>query len=364
MTLFKKCLFAGMFLHLSSAAYAASPTTKGAGPKAEGAVAVLSDAERYARRCQGQAPQRTGSLQGTMLWGTRRDWNTEKRHAEHSNVLASVALDSVRPAGSEVKSLRLEGGQLVASPKGKGVVGVVLEGSSSDGKPVEVAICGAEPSTEDPGVLWYRIEAWNAVAQEWENPCVAVDRVPDPRALAVSGVWDASGARKDPAGRFTFACENGAISKCIRWGYKPWASHNGKPLTELHQACTRMARADYCGDGSSHTHENTTIDMYDQLGLNTPTTEASALWEPARGSFEAAWGPEGAVCLAHTRDGSALETVLQKCPNRFRIGAGVDLGQGDRCLAQRVDGNPKAALLRNRSYGVRPGAPLPAVKKP
>ena len=28
-----------------------------------------------------------------------------------------------------------------------------------------------------------------------------------------------------------------------------------------------MVRADYCGDGRSHTREDTTIDMYDGLGV-------------------------------------------------------------------------------------------------
>jgi hypothetical protein len=365
MTMLKKFLLAGLYLQISAMAYASTPTaSKPTGSKpVNTVVAPLSDAERYARRCQGQAPQRTGHMQGTMLWGTRRDWDTEKPTAEPTSVLVSMDLDPLRPAGTEVKSLRLEGGHLSASPAGE-VAGLVLQGRASDGKPVEVAICGAEPSTEDPDLVWYRIEAWNAVAQEWENPCVALDRVPDPRALAVRGVWDASGARQDPQGRFTFACENGAIAKCIGWGYKPWASHNGQPLTELHQACTRMARADYCGDGRSHTHQGTSFDYYDGVGLNLRATEPSVFWDPARGSFEAAWGADGAVCLSHTRDGRSVASVVQGCPSRFRTGPVVDLGDGDRCSVQRTDVSPKSALLRNRSYGVPPGVAPPAAAMP
>jgi ADYC domain len=198
------------------------------------------------------------------------------------------------------------------------------------------------------------------VAQEWENPCVAVDRVPDPRALAVAGVWNDSGARKDVPGRFTFACENGAITKCALWGYKPWASRGGQSLTELHQACTRMARADYCGNGNSHTYQDNPIDMYDQLGLLARTKEASAAWDPAKASFEAAWGPDGATCLSRTRDGRALETVLKECPTRFQKGAVAELGEGDRCAVQQAGASPKAALLRNHSYGTRPAVTTPA----
>lgn len=346
-----KSLLAWMCLLLPLLAQAAAPSS----PKR------MPDAERYARRCLAQAPLRTVKPQGTLLWGTKRDWDVEKKSDERASVLVSVDLAPLRQADAGVKALRLEGGRLVASPGAReagaaqGVVGTVLQGTASNGKPVEVAICGAEPAPEDPGTVWYRIEAWNPVARQWENPCVALGRMPDPRALAVRGVWDASGARQDTPGKLTFACENGAISKCIQWGYKPWASRGGQSLAGLHQACTRMARADYCGDGRGHTHEDTAIDMYDGLGVLTKTTEASADWDPARASFEAAWAPDGATCLAHTRDGRPLATIVQECPQRLRVDAPVELGQGERCTVRRTDVSPGSALLRNLSYGAPRG---------
>ncbi len=349
MTAMKQYLLAWMCLQLPALAHAERP-------RPASAAAPVPEAGRYERRCQTQAPHRMVKPQGTMLWGTRRDWDTEKVAGESSSVLVSVGLKPLRQADAQVQALRLEGGRLVAE---QGIIGSVLQGTASNGKPVEVAICGAEPSPEDPGMVWYRIEAWNAVAQEWENPCVALGHVTDPRALAVGGVWDASGAHHDVPGRFTFACENGAITKCIRWGYKPWArSLNGQSLADLHQACTRMARADYCGNGRSHTHQDTAIDMYDRLGVLARTTESSAEWDTARASFEAAWAPDGATCLARTRDGRALATILQECPNRFRTGATLELGEGDRCTVQRADVNPGTALLRNQSYGAPKGAVL------
>jgi hypothetical protein len=337
----KKTLLACLFSLSATLAHAAPPAT----PKSD----------RYAKRCLSGAPQRSAKPQGTMLWGTKRSWDTEKVAEERSSVLVSASLAPlVRPA-AEVTALKLEGGRLVTLPSARSVVGTVLQGTASNGKPVEVAICGAEPSAEDPGMVWYRIEAWNDVAQEWENPCVALDRVPDPRALAVSGTWGVSGAHQSDSGKLTFACENGAITKCINWGYKPWASRGGQSLASLHQACTRMARADYCGNGRSHTHEDTTIDMYDRLGVLARTAEASADWDPKRASFEAAWAPDGATCLARTRDGRAMETILEECPNRFRSGSALELGEGDRCTVNRGDVNPKTALLRNMSYGAPKG---------
>ena len=116
----------------------------------------------------------------------------------------------------------------------------------------------------------------------------------------VAGSWSSTGDHISDSQAVTFACPDGVIAKCVRWGYAPW-----KVGAELHQACTRMARADYCGDGKSWTREGTLINLYD--------TENIQLSEPTAGlSFEAAWGPDGAICVDQPRylvthdDGSLL----------------------------------------------------------
>jgi hypothetical protein len=365
MSALKKSLLAWVCLQFTSAAFAADAgAPKPTRTEASRAAAVVPPAERYARRCVTQAPDRADKPQGTLLWGTKRRWDSRAASDDQSSVLVSVGLEKLVQGDAEVKGLRLEGGRLVASSAAAAsVVGSVLQGTASDGKPVEVAICGAEPASDDPSMVWYRVEAWNPVAQEWENPCAGTGRVPNPRALAVGGVWDASGAHRQDPGKLTFACENGAITKCVTWGYKPWASRNGQSLAELHQACTRMARADYCGNGRSHTRDNTTIDIYDSAGVMTPATEASADWDPARGSFEAAWAPDGATCMARARDGRTLDSILKECPGRFDGGSGLELGDGDRCAVQRAGLKPAAVLLRNRSYGASRSAVTPGEGK-
>ncbi|HEX8819152.1 MAG TPA: ADYC domain-containing protein [Archangium sp.] len=324
-------------LLVGAPALAAAPQRKETQPPAE---------KRRAQPCQGQTPQRNTWPQGTLLWGSAR----KVADNEMSSVLASLDLGRVQLGGAALKGVRIEDGRLVApSLAPEGLAGALLQGTASDGQPVEVALCGAEPSPDDATMFWYRIEVWNAESASWENPCVATNRVSSPRALAVRGVWDETGARQDKPGKFTFACENGAIAKCADWGYKPWAKKDGRSLADLHQACTRMTRADYCGDGRSHTREDNIIDMYDGLQLLTRTTEASATWNPSQASFEAAWTPDGASCLARTRDGEALETILAQCPGRFEEDP-KELGEGDRCRVSRKSGRADAALLRNHSY--------------
>jgi len=312
---------------------------------AEGAKS-LPAAERYAKRCQPQGPSRIIDGQGTMLWGTWSGWTDrdQRKATEQKSVLVSASLDGFAQGPEGVKSLSLEGGHLAG---GKSVVGAVLQGTASDGQPVEVAICGEEPAAGDPGMVWYRIQAWNQVAQEWSNPCVSTGDVPNPRALALGGVWDEKGARRDEAGKITFACENGVLSKCARWGYKPWASRDGRSLADAHQACTRMARADYCGNGKSHTQEKTTIEYYDSLGISARTTKAVPGWDPARASFEATWAPDGASCLARTRHQEPLEAIQKECPGRFQKST-AELGDGDRCAIERTDRTTSKGMLRNR----------------
>lgn len=305
------------------------------------------------RPCEGLDDQRTVRTQGALLWGTQFKEGAD----ETSSVLVSVDLDRVLLGGKAVRGVRIQGGRLEAPSLGaEGLFGAVFQGTDSDGKPVEVALCGGEPSAQDRAMVWYRIRIWNAESESWQSPCLATYKVPEPRALAMAGVWDKSGARHEVAGKFTFACELGVIAKCTEWGYRPWAEKEGRSLEELHQACTRMARADYCGDGRSHTRAGTPIDMYDDLGVLRPSTEDSPLWKRELGSFEAAWGPEGAWCLSRTRNGQPVEALLAQCPGRFEE-AVEELGAGDHCTVRRKGQRVEGALLRNHSYGPLSEAP-------
>jgi ADYC domain len=105
----------------------------------------------------------------------------------------------------------------------------------------------------------------------------------------VEGAWDERGAHSNPSGTFTYSCMDGVIAKCVDWGYAPWRVGAAR-----HAACTRLARADYCGDGNPWTLDGTSIGLSDTLGVRA-FTPGSAL------SFEAAWGPGGAVCVNETR---------------------------------------------------------------
>jgi ADYC domain len=78
------------------------------------------------------------------------------------------------------------------------------------------------------------------------------------------------------------------------------------------------------------TRNGTPIDLFDRIGIQAD--------EPAPGmTLEAAWGPDGAVCVNHTRLPEVLTTkaVTAMCPAR---------------VAQRCDEHVPA-LLYDRSFG-------------
>jgi hypothetical protein len=103
----------------------------------------------------------------------------------------------------------------------------------------------------------------------------------------------------------SFSCMNGALAKCAAWGYAPWSVG-----ADVHQACTRLVRADYCGTGISYTKNGTLIDVYDARGIGTPITDDSSA------VFEAGWGANGAVCVNRPRfDARSSATGEAKLPS-------------------------------------------------
>lgn len=130
------------------------------------------------------------------------------------------------------------------------------------------------------------------------------------------------GAEEQAGGTADFAliCAAGAIGKCVRWGYAPWRPAPDLAGPALLRSCVHMVRADYCGDGRSFTRNGTSVDIFDRYGRNTPD-------RPQGFTFEAAWGPQGATCVRHTRwpDLLATDAIEASCPRlRGHVGPNCD----------------------------------------
>jgi hypothetical protein len=217
--------------------------------------------------------------------------------------------------------------------------GVHFQATTADGgAPVDLRIdavrTGAASAARDD-VYYYRVTALQQrqVLQCSGSRCFRVNRTDwfpicgSGEAIALAGAWNSGSGFRGAGGKdrssldITFACTEAAVGKCVdQLGYKPWA---GDPITTSiwgwvadavagqtvqrwheitvpsgdlqHEACVRMVRADYCGDGLSHTFDGTAIDVGDSFAPSTNT-----LGTPSWG-LEGVWTPNGASCLSEAR---------------------------------------------------------------
>jgi ADYC domain len=137
----------------------------------------------------------------------------------------------------------------------------------------------------------------------WSNLC---QPDPDGRRLGfpLQGAFTPDGRHVDAPGRLLVTCTGGAEGKCVRFGHKPWGrAPDGTPLAPYYQACVRLVRADYCGDGVGHTRDGTPVDLFDRVGV-----QADGM------TLEAAFGPGGAACVRHARLPDVLGTDAPAAP--------------------------------------------------
>jgi hypothetical protein len=156
----------------------------------------------------------------------------------------------------------------------------------------------AHPSNRDTWL--YRVEHTtmpSPAEDDWQGACADEPGGDMDMGLFVDGRWAPDGTWQ--AGGYTFSCPRGAIAKCARsWGYKPWKTlaspaHGPVSLRALHVACTRAARADYCGDGVPHTREGVLVGMSDGYDFNPRAPRGS--------KAEASFDEHGAVRVHHWR---------------------------------------------------------------
>lgn len=236
-------------------------------------------------------PPPENGAQGTRLHGSER--------FENVNIPLGSIEPSAPPAGMRCgeASAQMKDGLLVGdqaceignapaprSLKGPGLVGTSFR-APFEGRSVKLTIeearCHDDITTSAPHCTAQDAMAGQAL---WEYRVTASpeDSQPQPLcphgsgyALAVPHAWSVGGELIPNSEYFTFACApankgsdgaffvgGGVIAKCIDWGYPPWATGyypNASVASSYHQLCTRMAMADYCGEGRSNTLDGTPL---------------------------------------------------------------------------------------------------------
>lgn len=131
------------------------------------------------------------------------------------------------------------------------------------------------------------------VAAAYGEPICGFDKKGKPiEAIFIAGEWDGNSGTQGAGAKIvggdpdavSIGCRKvGAIAKCVDFGYKPWVSPE---MDEMHQACVRMVRGDFCGDGTPWTVDGNIIDISDVHNIQR---SESTNWV-----FEAMWTKHGA----------------------------------------------------------------------
>ncbi len=232
------------------------------------------------------------NLNGSQLNGNRFNGNRFNGNRFNGSILNSV----VR-AGATLSDIQFSSGSLLSAfdPVAQTTrVGAQLAGTvfnigfdplnTGTDTPAKIRITSVVQSSLQSDVYFYNVE--NEVEPNvYEANCL--DGANNPTdAIALRKAWDPTTAtRVEVADGLTWACRGAALAKAVEWGYRPWVS---SAMEDAHEAAVRMIRADYCGDGVTHTTNGNPIDVSDKWAIQTPDTT----WQ-----VEAKWGPNGAVCL-------------------------------------------------------------------
>ena len=235
-----------------------------------------------------------------------------------------------------LSSARIEKGELkVSGPKGT-LAGAALSGTwipaDDAGNRVWTVVrsVSQDPTYADGSTWLYFIDVYNS-SNGTLSPLCAADANGVAAAIPVAATFDGAGNRVESTAQFSFGCTRGVIAKCYRWGYRPWladASGSSLEFSNLHWACTRLARADYCGDGRTWTQNGTRINIWD----TAPAPGPFQLHGPSDPTFffEAGWNTKGAVCLSKQRWATLNPQIAQNCPSKL-VAPGASTSAGTVC---------------------------------
>ena len=229
------------------------------------------------------------------------------------HLVVSVGLSSAKVQGVTAREVSLDGSVFTGrSGSGKALkaeqwVGAEFTALLDDGESIALRIDERVVSKErsERDVVRYVV---SYPTLEGRSSLCGEDQNGNPiAAIPLQGRWNyeagaaGGGDKIDDPTVFTFACDGFVLAKCVHMGYHPWwpvmictKGHGCEKstLSAHHQACTRMLRADYCGNGLSHTVDGTAVNAYDGIGVRSD----GEAW-----NLEAEWTASGARCAAVER---------------------------------------------------------------
>ncbi|MFH1434368.1 MAG: ADYC domain-containing protein [Pseudomonadota bacterium] len=235
--------------------------------------------------------------------------------------VVAVSLEDVQLRSGHPRDLGLEGTVFPGTyapgrdPERQRIVGAVFSAILDDGEAIALRIDSVGPGMSDDSYLEYAV---SYLADDGWVPMCGTDEEGLPvLAIPLKGLWnydagtEGGGSHVPDDSAFTFACKGHVLAKCVDMGYKPWVEGLICPderrrrdcvrgsLAGHHQACTRLLRADYCGDGVSHTEDDVLVNYYDGFGIRLDSED----WD-----VEAEWTADGARCVTGSMRGGLEDT--------------------------------------------------------
>ena len=202
-----------------------------------------------------------------------------------------ISINGVSASGMQLRGVAATGDNAGQAITGDDWIGAVLAAQLTNGTRLALRI---DDTTMLPApnsdIRSYAISY--ATSDGWKPLCTNPEF--GNQAIVFPGTWNLTTVRHQwDSNMFSLGCRGATFAKCVELGYK------GDSLIDTyHAACVRAIRADYCGDGQSHTITGTEINIYDKLGVQGDTQ---------RWSTESNWTPDGATCIHIARVLTSLE---------------------------------------------------------
>jgi hypothetical protein len=232
------------------------------------------------------------SVNGISVNGTTTNGISVNGISVNGISVNGISVNGVAVSATQIKGVDVFGDVVT----GDDWVGAKLVAQLTNGSLLPLRIDGTQMLPEpNADVRTFTISY--ASGTGWKPLCTTTTN----EALAFPGTWNLATVRHQAdSTMFSLGCRGATFAKCVELGYK-----GDNLIDSYHAACIRAIRADYCGDGQSHTITGTQINIYDKLGKQLDTQN----W-----SLESTWTPDGATCLYKARVlDSLVEPDVPEC---------------------------------------------------
>lgn len=237
-------------------------------------------------------------------------------------VVHHVSLTDIELDGERVRDVRLEASRFSGTVGrshhvgSRQFIGAIFAGFLDDADPIPLRIDAVERGRGRNLRDVTRYAVSYPTDAGWLPLCGLDDEGVPVMAIPLLGRWDHSqgtatgGARIDDPDVFTFGCRGYVLAHCVEAGYAPWREVeicrsrrdcDTVTLADQHQACTRVLRADYCGDGTPQTVDGVLINVYDRFEIRVDSED----W-----LLEAEWDADGAICMSEERVAGQAPTCM------------------------------------------------------